>query len=423
MPPSRADCPRCGAQNDPSVAACAICGQGLTQDAPSVGARAEVPGSPTSGGDQGRPQRLSRRTVLFRVVPWTVAGVAGGIATSYFVYEKITDPVLVTYRKQWANTAVWSPDGTRVASTGAYGAHVWEALTGRTLIVCRPKDDPGGVAWSEDGKRLVTLLITFDGPVATATTLIVTVEVWDAATGQRVRSFLLNPPGAPTNPILVALNEPYLAVLRKAPTENTPAGGGQRPQQDMIEIWDVSAGQMLTVIAGFSYLQSNAMFWGPDRRTLATIVYDPSSLSGHAEIWDAPTGRRLSSFTLPVLTRGFPPSPAAWLPDGRFLSLGLDVYSIDTGERQMSYHADGNRVEAVAWSPDGKHLAVATVVREPGLYAPSTNTIFILDAVDGTQRFKHRAGGRASGMDLAFSPDSRYLLVTTNGSVEVWKAA
>ncbi len=435
MPSPLACCPRCGASNDGGAADCAACGQALASDTPSEGAGVPMPDTQARAAPQGTPRRgTPQRRMSRRAALWRALGIAGGVAllpigglAAYLAYRKSTDPNLLTHSGQYATAAAWSPDGTRVASVGTNGVQVWEALTDTRVLTVRPKDDPDDVVWSTDGRRLLTLLEKFDESAANSATtlppLVVTVEVWDAATGQRMQSIRLDGPGpGDTGSIQVRLNEPYLAVVR------------QSLQDHVIEIWDVATGRMITSFRSrYDYpiqLYPTQLLWAPDRRRLATLSSDDASSSIHVEIWDAPAGRRLAAFTVPMMMHTIPvwasvmPAmiPAAWLPDEQSLALGLDVYAIDTGLRSMNYRADGHAVVAVAWSPDGRRLAVATAFHGIGLYAPVTNTIFVLDAADGGQRLNHDAGG-SLGLELAFSPNGRYLLVTTGGDVEVWRSA
>ena len=80
-------------------------------------------------------------------------------------------------------TLSWSPDGSRISSTGyAPGpltARIWDVATGR--VPARPREEKAGIyciAWSPDG-----------GYVATGSDFATTdmVKIWDATTGRLVR--------------------------------------------------------------------------------------------------------------------------------------------------------------------------------------------------------------------------------------------
>jgi WD40 repeat protein/DNA-binding SARP family transcriptional activator len=70
----------------------------------------------------------------------------------------------------------WSPDGARLLSTAPDGTRIWDARTGRQLVVLPPSGGPGvSAAWSPDGGQVLTE--SGIGPV-----------VWDAASGEQLRT-------------------------------------------------------------------------------------------------------------------------------------------------------------------------------------------------------------------------------------------
>ncbi len=74
----------------------------------------------------------------------------------------------------WSQAA-FSPDGGRVVTAGwDHTARVWDAATGKELMVLRHDDDLGGAAFSPDGKRIITA--AFDN----------TARIFDAATGKEI---------------------------------------------------------------------------------------------------------------------------------------------------------------------------------------------------------------------------------------------
>ena len=65
---------------------------------------------------------------------------------------------------------VWSPDGTRILTTGLFGIRMWDATTGETTQTLTT-DWTYSAAWNPDGTRILTT--DDDGA-----------RIWDATTGQ-----------------------------------------------------------------------------------------------------------------------------------------------------------------------------------------------------------------------------------------------
>ena len=76
------------------------------------------------------------------------------------------------------NCAVYSPDGTRIATASSDSTvRIWDAATGVQLLALNGHADTvAGVAFSPDGTRLVSA--SYDN----------TVRVWDVSTGAQILS-------------------------------------------------------------------------------------------------------------------------------------------------------------------------------------------------------------------------------------------
>ncbi len=257
--------------------------------------------------------------------------------------------------------------------------------------------------WSLDGKHLLALVRLNEGVTAAGSVVeTLHVQVWDAATGQRVRSFPVTQPVKPqasgqlqSTTYLPALNVPYLAMGKLNETYGNNASSSQ-----VIEIWDVATGQMIATFGKEDH-SPNHLFqgkvWAPDHRRLVTFGYDDAGTSTVWQIWDAPTGQKMRSLILKdtQLT-----SRVVWLPDGKSIASGLDVYDVETGRNITTYHLDQGSLDAVAWSPNGKRIAVNSFSeghRLPFLDAlfavgsdtGGSETLFILNASDGRQLAKY----------------------------------
>jgi WD40 repeat protein len=108
----------------------------------------------------------------------------------------------------------------------------------------------------------------------------------------------------------------------------------------------------------------------------------------------------------------------AWSPDGaHIVSAGDDktvqVWEAITGDHLFTYTGHADRVNAVAWSPDSKLIASAS----------SDSTVQVWEADTGIYLFT-RIGHRDRVLSLAWSPDGK--LIASAGddkTVQVWEAA
>jgi hypothetical protein len=157
--------------------------------------------------------------------------------------------------------------------------------------------------------------------------------------------------------------------------------------------------------------------FSPDDHTLA------SAGEARVVLWDAQTGDVVKSWPTPV----FGMNRVAYSPDGARLAVGgrwflwndvpaggtgLALLDIDAGTNTVP-DARPRAVEAVAYSPDGRHLATATGGNPPALH--------VRDARSGMKQLSLTA--RSTVTKIAFSPDGRFFAVTGwDGWVVVWDA-
>jgi WD40 repeat protein/serine/threonine protein kinase/Tfp pilus assembly protein PilF len=166
------------------------------------------------------------------------------------------DPIFHT--EDVLRAVAWSPDGSRIA-TGEEGVvRIWDASTGKELLVLRghaPAHWIFSVAWSPDGTRLASG--GWDE----------TVKVWDTSNGRELVTLRGH-----TGYVLVVGWTPDGKRLASASSDGT------------VRIWAPLAGQEVLSLAGF-YLA-----WSPDGARLATI----GGPEGKIRIYDASVGYALA---------------------------------------------------------------------------------------------------------------------------------
>ncbi|WP_328840699.1 DNA-binding protein [Streptomyces europaeiscabiei] len=190
-------------------------------------------------------------------------------------------------------------------------------------------------------------------------------------------------------------------------------------KRQLITVWDVRARRVLATVdlgrSGTSApdgelpLGVSGIALGADGRTLAVSRVDEREV---LELWDVRGGKRLR--TLP----GFAGEELAVRPDGGMIVSWRDSVA-DLSSGQVRQHGlSGDETTALAFSPDGAHLAAGDVqgrvtVWDGGL----RERLGVLPATYSESRRAENEGVAA----LAFSPDGATLAVAGDlGTVQLW---
>jgi WD40 repeat protein len=227
-------------------------------------------------------------------------------------------------------SVTWKPDSSRIAIASSIDGtiRVWNAITGQPIAVLQSETDPQGraiIAWSPDGKKIASVLLTESAPV----------KVWSTEQDQY-------------HVVSTSSNATFYALAWNPDSTKLVVGG-------IVGTYifdDVDKAHLTSRLIGPF---ATSLAWSPDGKKLAL-----SAVDGQVHILAADTGQELATF------RGKQGATEAlvWSPDGNRLaaSMGntIQVWNANTGAALESY----TRVKStdvagtsLGWSPQGGRLA------------------------------------------------------------------
>ena len=270
----------------------------------------------------------------------------------------------------------FSADGTRLHSLADDGIRVWNVEPEDPTVVLH-KGHAGAVVFSPDGDTL------YSG--GTDNTFL----VWEASSG------------APLG--VASFTRGLIAALAVSPDGRVLAVGHNRGG---LALWDTASLEPLRELVGHSGSVA-ALSFSPDGKRLISC-----SSAGQVFTWDPVTGERLLEEPGTRTTK----IGVAFSPDGRRMAVttteGVRIGDVVSGKtiRTLAVPAV---VHAVAWSPDGRWIAVGA----------ADHAVRIFDAATGALRHERRDHA-AAVYALEFSPDSTRLASGSDDTtVRIWDVA
>ena len=242
-------------------------------------------------------------------------------------------------------------------------------------------------------------------------------QLWDAATGQQIRSFDEQKVGTDC----VAFSPDGRQLL---------TGGGDH----VARLWDVFTGRKIRSFTGHEIDVASVAFSADGRHVLT------GSSDGTVRLWDAATGQQIRSFEgqagdatadpmndknlrwemdrdmLQMERRAI--TSVAFSPDGSSILAGsrdglARLWDANSGKEIRSFAGHTEMVNSVAFSPDG-HLVVT---------ASSDKTARLWDAASGKE-IRIFIGHRGAVNSVAFSPDGRsFATGSSDKTVRLWNTA
>jgi WD40 repeat protein len=233
-------------------------------------------------------------------------------------------------------SVAFSPDGARIVTAGGDrstiwdtedAACIWNATTGRQIMVLRHERYVESAAFSPDGGHIVTA--SRDE----------TARIWDAASGREIKVLR----GHQSKYVNSAAFGPDGARIVTASSDETA------------RVWDAASGREITVLRGHQSDVQSAAF-SPDGARIVTASSDKT-----ARIWDAASGREIA------VLRGHEGGvrSAAFSPDGgHIVTASRDetarIWDAASGREIAVLRGHESGVHSAAFSPDGARIVTAS---------------------------------------------------------------
>ncbi len=298
-------------------------------------------------------------------------------------------------QQQQVQSVAFGPTGASLVTADGTTVRLWESSTGREVIQFKGhRSAVFEVAVGSDGKFIASGDI--DG----------TVILWESSTGRELRRVL--------DPVRVGASRPgveleEIPTIAFAPIERIFAASVNRGTS----LRDILTGRELIRFPRFNR-SIRCLAFAPDGKTLAAVY-------GHGVfLWEVSTGRERHKLDHLEVVQA-----VAFSQDGKNLATidsvgGFGVWNVETGRRLRDFRSDRRPGEdpptgiALAFLPDGKSLAVATL---------GDSSVQIWDSSTG--QLRRRLTGHAGDVEsIAVSPDGKLLAsASDDGTTLVWDVA
>ena len=336
------------------------------------------------------------------------------------------DPPLVLQRGHDGPVVAiaWSPDSTLLLSAGLDGQlKLWDPATGAVRgALPGHADHLQAVAWSRDG----SILATGGNGV---------IFLWDARTLAPIRTLTMAQPAdlpalspcrlsfsADGKTLAVASGDPPLAATCRTIQLVDVATSVSRPGPPIDYVWDVAWSPRAPILAVSSEkgvtlwnsatattvatVTGSVLTWSADGTKLLTVGSDAHK---PFKLWDGATGKELETLevadTWSQLGWSTSQTRAAWSTDGTTIAVGAG-HAIFDRRPDVAVLPDTENVRDLAFSPDGKWLAVAG---------------------DRLALFDGKTGARArmlsdndGALAVAWSHDGALLAVSERDQIALW---
>ena len=222
-----------------------------------------------------------------------------------------------------------------------------------------------------------------------------TVQIWDAADGSHILTYRGH-------------SEDVSTVAWSSDGQFIASGS----LDNTVQVWNAATGAKV-----FTYTKhTDAVYdiaWSPDSKRIASASND-----GTVQVWDSNTGEHVVKYTGPSSIRGgiAATNAVAWSPDGKYLAIGglgpAAILDPATAQVVGYYGPHGGAAHAVAFSPDGTFLAVGR----------DDSTVQVWNITTHTNAYTY-IGHTADVFTIAWSPNGQRIASGgADSTVQVWDA-
>lgn len=283
---------------------------------------------------------------------------------------------------------------------------IWDLATGK--VVCEFPVLRGDVRWP------IWLAFSPDSIHVAGEGVHGAVTIWDITTGGEVRRF-----------------EQGRSVHSAAfsPDGKILASAGSTLDAYQVKLWDVTTGKVLQTLDGHMGSIISLSFSPDGKRLISASIptyrendgaRDPSMV----KLWNVATGELVWTQTNP---QGSAKPCIAFSPNGKHLAVAgwgrtLRLLDAADGTTIMTLEGHTGFVQSVAFNPDGNRVVSGS----------ADNTVRLWDVASGQNVLVLRGGAKPGGKTgfglpsftgVAFSPDGKRLAGATEGAIRIWDAS
>ncbi|MEM6283462.1 MAG: hypothetical protein AAF787_14815 [Chloroflexota bacterium] len=201
--------------------------------------------------------------------------------------------------------------------------------------------------------------------------------------------------------------------IARDPTSTERIGMRAQPSPDWARAVSMETGRLVVfngrssrVLLSDSPLHALNVTWSPDSRHLAVTAQSPAGGLREVLLLDADTGEWRVLSSEPAFYTSL-----RWSPEGTrlaFIDPRYDIQLVDiaTGDLTRLPYPHIETIDAMTWTPDGTQLT----------YATRSGLLYLLDVETG--RSTRIYDGLESDTELAWSPDGRWLAISTGTLIE-----